>query len=219
MNVTIAEEVLLLALGEEDGRQLIPSMQLDSALGGAILAELAVKERLTLTGKKVTVVNSAPLGDDELDAVLTRIAGDGKERRPEWWVQKLYSGKLRKRLLERLAARGTLTEQRAKVLGLFPTTRWPEADGSVEAEVRARVAAALAGSDPDAATAVLVAVLHAAKLDRKAFPGADPKRVKEIAEGQWAGDAVAKLISTINSAIMVAVTTAAVGAATSSTGS
>jgi hypothetical protein len=61
---------------------------------------------------------------------------------------------------------------------------------------------------------VLIAVMHAAKLDRKAFPGADKARVKEIAEGDWAGDAVAKTIAAINSVILIAATGAAIGAST-----
>lgn len=215
MSVTIAEELLLLAYSEEEGKQLIGATQLDPALGGAILAELAVNERVALSGKKVSVENATPLGDDELDAALTRIAEEGKERKPDWWVQKLHSTKLRRRLLTRLAEAGVLTEERGRVLGIFPTTRWPEADGRVEAEVRQRVGDVLAGAEPDARTAVLIAVMYAAKLDRKAFPGASRERVKEIAEGEWAGDAVAKTIAAINSVIMIAATSAAIGAATS----
>ncbi|MFD1547624.1 GOLPH3/VPS74 family protein [Nonomuraea guangzhouensis] len=215
MSVTIAEELLLLAYSEEEGKQLISATQLDPALGGAILAELAVNERVALSGKKVSVVSATPLGDDELDATLARIAAEGKERRPDWWVQRLHSTKLRRRLLTRLAESGVLTEERGKVLGVFPTTRWPEADGRVEAEVRQRVGDVLAGAEPDARTAVLIAVMYAAKLDRKAFPGASRKRVKEIAEGEWAGDAVAKTIAAINSVVVIAASTAAMGAISS----
>ena len=215
MSVTIAEELLLLAYSEEEGKQLISATQLDPALGGAILAELAVNERVALYGKKVSVVSATPLGDDELDATLARIAAEGKERRPDWWVQRLHSTKLRRRLLTRLAESGVLTEERGKVLGIFPTTRWPEADGRVEAEVRQRVGDVLAGAEPDARTAVLIAVMYAAKLDRKAFPGASRKRVKEIAEGEWAGDAVAKTIAAINSVVVIAASTAAMGAISS----
>ncbi|MEU8250221.1 GPP34 family phosphoprotein [Nonomuraea sp. NPDC048916] len=213
MNVTIAEELLLLAYTEDEGKQLIGASQLDPALAGAILAELAVNDRIELSGKKVSVKDPTPLGDEELDATLARITAEGKERKPVWWVQRLHSTKLRRRLLTRLAESGVLAEDRGKVLGVFPTTRWPETDGSVEAQVRERVASALGGADPDARTAVLIAVMHAAKLDRKAFPGADKDRVKEIAEGAWAGDAVAKTIAAINSVIVIAATSAAVSAA------
>lgn len=209
MSVTIAEELLLLAYREEDGKQLIGSTHLDSALGGAVLAELAVNERVDLSDKRVAVVDPTPLGDDELDATLARIAEE-KPRKPDWWVSKISSSKLRRRLLTGLAGAGVLTEERGRVLGVFPTTRWPEADGRVEAEVRERVTSALAGFDPDARTAVLIAVMHASGLDRKAFPDASEARVKEIAEGAWAADAVAKTIAAVHAAIVTAAVTAAV---------
>ncbi|MFI6174401.1 GPP34 family phosphoprotein [Nonomuraea sp. NPDC051191] len=215
MTVTIAEELLLLAYSEEEGRQLIGGIQLDPALGGAILAELAAAGRVELADDKVTVKDPAPLGDEELDAALARMAEDGKARKPAWWVQRLQSGKLRWRLLTRLAESGVLAEERRKVLGIFPTTRWPESDPQVEADVRERVTAVLTGAEPDQRTATLIAIMYAAKLDLKAFPGADRGRVKEIAEGEWAGQAVAKTISAITAAVILTTTTAATVAATS----
>ncbi|MEU8321105.1 GPP34 family phosphoprotein [Nonomuraea sp. NPDC048881] len=214
MTVTIAEELLLLAHDEEAGKQLIGGVQLDPALGGAILAELAAAGRVELADDRVTVTDPTPLGDAELDAALARMAEDGKARKPAWWVQRLQSDKLRRRLLTRLAEAGVLAEERGRVLGVFPTTRWPEADPQVEADVRERVTAVLAGADPDERTATLIAIMHAAKLDRKAFPGADRERVKEIAEGEWAGQAVAKTITAITAAIAATASTAAVVAAT-----
>lgn len=218
MTVTIAEELLLLALHDEKGTPLVAGTQLDPALAGALLAELAVNGRLELSDKKVTVTDPSPLGDSELDATLARIAEEGKERKPAWWVQRLQSAKLRRRLLTRLAESGVLTEQRGKVLGVFPTTRWPEASPDVEAAVRDRVAGALAGADPDARTAVLIAIAHAAKLDRKAFPEASRQRVKEIAEGAWTADAVAQTIAAINAVMITTITAATVAATTTTTG-
>ncbi|MEV4112734.1 GPP34 family phosphoprotein [Nonomuraea sp. NPDC049695] len=218
MTVTIAEELLLLTYNDEKGTQLVSGTQLDPALAGALLAELAVNGRLELSDKKVTVKDPSPLGDSEMDATLARIAEEGKERKPAWWVQRLQSAKLRKRLLTRLAESGVLTEQRGKVLGIFPTTRWPEANPDVEAAVRDRVTSALAGADPDARTAVLIAIAHAAKLDRKAFPEASKQRVKEIAEGAWAADAVAQTIAAINAVMITTITAATVAATTTATG-
>ncbi|MEV7012975.1 GPP34 family phosphoprotein [Streptosporangium sp. NPDC051022] len=209
---TIAEEVLLLAHSEEEGRQLVGSTELDAALGGSLLAELALNGRIDLDGKKVAVLNSAPLGNEELDAALARISADPKERKPDWWVGKLHSGGLRKRLLSALAERGVLGEERRKILGIFPSTRYPELDPSVEREVRERVESVLAGAVPDERVAVLIAVLHAAKIDRKAFPGVSKERVKEIVEGNWAGDAVARTIAAVNAAVMAGVIAGAVAA-------
>ncbi|MGV9773240.1 GOLPH3/VPS74 family protein [Streptosporangium sp. NPDC003464] len=212
---TIAEEVLLLAYSEAEGRQLVSSSELDAALGGALLAELTVNGRIDLAGKKVTVLDPTPLGEEELDATLARIAADTKERKPDWWIYKLHSAKLRKRLLSRLAERGVLGEETRKILGIFPSTRYPERDPSVELAVRERVQSVLSGAVPDRRIAVLIAVLHAAKIDRKAFPGASKERIKEITEGDWAGEAVAKTIAAINAAVMAGVIAASVAASTS----
>ncbi|GIH75228.1 GOLPH3/VPS74 family protein [Planobispora longispora] len=196
----IAEEVLLLAYEETEGKQLVTSAYLDSAIGGALLAELALNGRIALDGKKVVVKDAGPLGNEELDAALTRIAEDAKERRPESWVYKLQSGKLRKRLLTGLAERGVLGENHRKILGIFPSSRYPELDPSVELEVRGRVQSVLDGAEPDERTIMLIAVLRAAKIDRKAFPGVDKKRVKELTEDVWVGKAVAKHIASMHAA-------------------
>ncbi|MBB2908798.1 hypothetical protein FHS43_000044 [Streptosporangium becharense] len=212
---TITEEVLLLAYDEQEGKQLIGSTELDAALGGALLAELAVEGRIDLADRKVTVRDTTPLGDEELDAALERIAAESKPRKPEWWVQRFNSGKLRKRLLARLAERGVLREEQRRILGIFPSTRYPESDPEIERGIRERVRGVLAGADPDERTAVLIAVLHAAKIDRKAFPDARKERIKEITEGDWAGEAVSKTIAAVNAAVMTAVIAGAVAASTS----
>lgn len=210
--MTIAEEVLPLACRDDTGTPLIGSVELDAALAGAVLAELTVSGRIDLERKKVMVTDPAPLGDEELDAALARITGEGKERKPEWWVGKLNGGKLRKRLLTRLAARGVLSEQERKILGIFPATRYPELDPSVEQGIRRRIEGVLGGTEPSERDAVLIAILNAAKLDRKVFPRASRKRIKEITEGEWAGAAVRKTITAVHGSVVAAAATAGVAA-------
>ncbi|WP_169983997.1 GPP34 family phosphoprotein [Microbispora sp. H10836] len=212
MTLTIAEEVLLLAYREDTGKPMIGSLELDCALAGALLAELAIRGRVGFDGKKLRVEDGAPLGDEELDATLSRIIGEARRRDASWWVGKLRMGRLRKRLLTRLAARGVLSEQEGKILGIFPTTRYPELDPRHEQGVRERVQNVLTGAEPDERTAVLFAVMHAAKLDRKAFPDAPKDRIKEIAQGQWTGEAVRKTIASVHAAVVAATTAAAVAA-------
>ncbi|MEU4835367.1 GPP34 family phosphoprotein [Streptosporangium sp. NPDC023615] len=202
---TIAEEVLLLAYGEKDGKQLIGSTELDAAIGGALLGELAVAGRIDLTDKRLVVRDATPLGDEELDAPLARMAAETKARKPEWWVQRLQTGKLRKRLLTRLAEQGVLDEERRRTLGIFPSNRYPERDPRVELEIRERVRNVLSGAVPDERVTVLISVLHAARIDRKAFPDASKERIKEIIEGGWAGKAVSDTIAAVNAAVMTAV--------------
>ena len=45
----IAEELLLLSFDDETGRRTLAAEKLDPALGGALLAELALMERIGIT--------------------------------------------------------------------------------------------------------------------------------------------------------------------------
>lgn len=215
MSIILAEELLLLAYHDETGKALVGGAELNAAIAGALVAELAINGRIELDGKKVAVVDPSPLGDDELDAVLARMAGEQKVRKPAWWVGRISSEKVRRRLLGRLADRGILSAQQVKVLGIFPATRYPEQDGGVERDLRQRVGSVLAGAEPDTRLAMLIAVLHASGVLKKTFPEAPKERVKEITDGAWAGEAVQATIAAVNAAIMSAVIAAVVAGSTS----
>ncbi|TKK84373.1 GPP34 family phosphoprotein [Herbidospora galbida] len=215
MTSIIAEDVLLLGYDEQKGQPTIGSTELNAGLAGALLAELAIKGRLSLADKKVVVTDETPVGEPELDAALARIAAEAKVRKPEWWVDKLQGAKLRERLLVRLVEGGVLSEERGKILGLFKTVKYPELDGSVERAVRMRVESVLNGAEPDKRTAVIIGIMHATKALKKQFPGADDARVKEITEGDWAGEGVKEAIAAVEAAVLMVITTAVIVTAVS----
>src|SRR5690606_15009693 len=104
--------------------------------------------------------------------------------------RKLATG-LRERLLDHLAQRGILRKERDRILGLFPTTRWPAHDSTHEAELRAHLRRVLVdGVQPEPRLAALIALLHAVDAVPRVVGAADRKlakqRAKAIAEGNWA---------------------------------
>lgn len=229
MELSLAEEYLLLALDDASGRPLLSAQHLQFALAGASVAELTLsgalnvsdgadggrKGRFHVTGRATP---SDPLQREILDLM--------HERRPKDAIRKIGQGSFAKRLRETLqkglAARGVLREEQIKILGLFPSTAWPAHDPAPEAGVRERVLLALTGSEPGSLqpggpTAALISLLLATDLIRKVFPdqdhGALKRRAKEIAASEWAGAAVKRAIDEVN-AVMVAATVAATGAAT-----
>ncbi|MFC5827813.1 GOLPH3/VPS74 family protein [Nonomuraea insulae] len=202
MDITIAEELLLLAHDEETGRPHIREVAVDVSVTGAVLAELTLAGRLHIVEDRFEALDPTPTGDEELDGVLAAIA-ESQPREATWWLDRLTYPKRRWSLLKRLAERGVLSEEHGRVLGLFRTTQYPERDPSVEREVRRRVGDVLDGAAPDERVSVLVALLRACDLDRMLFPGARRDRVKEVAEGQWSGTAVAESIAAINTAVRI----------------
>ncbi|GAA2215943.1 hypothetical protein GCM10009850_114110 [Nonomuraea monospora] len=204
MDITIAEELLLLSHDEETGRPNISEAAVDVTLTAAVLAELTLAGRFRYAEGHLEVLDLTPTGDDEFDKVLRDIAGS-KPREVRWWLDRLTNPTRRWNLLKRLAERGVLSEEHGRVLGLFRTTKYPERDPGVEREVRRRVRDVLDGAEPDERMGVLVALVGACGLGEKLFPDARRERIAEITEGQWAGPAVSEAIVQVMHAIRTAV--------------
>jgi hypothetical protein len=219
--MSLAEEFTLLAYAD-DGTPLTDGMHLDNGLGGALLLDLAMANRIDVADKRVVVVDPAPTGDRLVDQALERIAGAEKNRKAGYWISK-FSKDTRPQVLEKLVADGVLTMEKDRVLGVFPRTRYPAAQGAeptVEADARQRLRAAVVGDGTvEPRTAALAALVAATDLDRKVFADLDRKqvknRLKEIGQGAWAAAAVKATIEEIQSAILIAIvaaTTAGAGA-------
>ena len=213
--VLIAEEFLLLCLDDETGRRSIAGEKIDPALGGALLVELALMERISVTGDevgwlkrgRVGIISTKPTDDPVLDDALTYlVAKEGKRISdaisPMTW--RPMTKNLRQRLLERMIQARLLRPADDPVLGMFPRTSYLPTDPAVEGEIRARLRSALVdGLTPTERTVALVGLLHATGHLARALPGEDRKlvrqRAKAMAEGDWAAKAVKQVIDAVQS--------------------
>ncbi|MFB7619617.1 GPP34 family phosphoprotein, partial [Kitasatospora sp. NPDC056181] len=215
MSVTLGEEIMLLSLDDGSG-QAKDRWTAGWTVTGGLLLELALAGRLGVDGGRVEVTDPSPTGVALLDGCLERLGAWARTTRSATvsaWLWK-DQGKSVEATLASLRGRGIVTEERHRVLGLFPVRRYPEADGAVERELRARLAAVvLGGAEPDERTGGLIALLHGARLHRLAFPdlprGQVEARMAAIAEGQWAGDALRDAIRAPQAALVAATTAAA----------
>ncbi|THA84485.1 GPP34 family phosphoprotein [Streptomyces sp. A0592] len=207
--ITLAEEIMLLSLDDESGA-VRQRQSVAPALAGAILLELVLAERVSISGKHLELRSTEPTGepllDDRLRLMETWLRRLSRRRVADW-LMKDYM-KVTGPVLERLGERGLVAEQVHKVLGVFPQRRYPEVDGTVERALRERLATAVLGNvRPDDRTAGLIALLHGAKLHRLAFPDHSPASVKprmaEIADGQWAAEGVRAAVRDMQAAMVV----------------
>ncbi|MBP2708357.1 GPP34 family phosphoprotein [Microbispora sp. RL4-1S] len=208
--MSLAEDFLLLALREEDGKPLIGNLQLECGLAGAVLVELAAARRIDVDGEQIVVRDPAPLGTPEEDATLARIS----EEEPhdlQWWIRSLRSG-LYERTLARLIARGVVDEQRRRPLGILPSTRHLTIDPAPARELRRRLSAIFDDAPADPGTVALLAIVKAGTLDRVILPEIDPdtveRRIRELSEGEQVAEAVAKVIKYIQVALVIVVSAA-----------
>ena len=220
---TIAEDLVLLLLDPRSGRAVVDSTSLDRAIGGALLLDLATRERISTDGAgakvRLTVADAAPTGDALLDEALSRLAG--KPVRAQNAVERL-ARRTRTPVLERLVERGLVRREQRRLLGIFPITTWPPADAGPAKELRGRVAAVLSdGAKPEQHVALLISLLHAVKVEHKVVDGPRRQlraRAADVAAGDWAGPAVGKAVEAVQTSVLIAVTASAT-AATASGGS
>jgi hypothetical protein len=211
--VLIAEDLLLLLIDDETGKTMLSGDKIDPALGGALLVELALMERIGVTPDsdgwrrrgRVTITSTSPTDDEELDnlmAVLEQREGAKvKDLIGQMSFKPITKG-LRDRLLQRLAAAGLLSEQRSEI---FRLRRWATIDPGPRDEVRSRLRATLVGGDtPTERTVVLIGLLYATGQLPKVVVDADKKalkaRAKELSEGDWAARAVKQAIDEVTAA-------------------
>jgi hypothetical protein len=226
VELLICEEMLLLALDNEKGGTAWLGGW--TALGGGTLVDALAAGAVTVEDDRVrpgTAVEH-PL----LQRVRDAVAAQAEPLTLTEWVQRL-PGDLDPFLpavAARLVDSGVLAEQRTKVLGLFPTTRFPEADPGPERELRARLRSVLVeGAEPTEHDLLLIGLVEPAGLlavvtqdDERDVRKAARARGAELAERARTGDgsgAAVQAVAAVAQSAAVATMTGSVAATTAAT--
>ena len=145
-SLPLYEEILLLALDDEKGTTNMGSYHAN-AMGGAILAELAMCGAIAISKdkkKRVNLRRNVRLDDPILDECLTLVAKAKKPKKASDWVMKFAGLKdLKNRAARQLVTKGVLTEETGSVMKIFKRTIYPEVDGGPEKDLRERMKKAI----------------------------------------------------------------------------
>lgn len=212
------EELMLLALRDKEGTFAHDDMSFQYALGGALLAELLLLEKISIDEVKkkkklVDVRNASPLGDPLLDECLEKLRGAKRRASVETWVTR-FGGlkKMRPRAAEQLCRRGILRVDEKSVLLIFSRKIYPELDPGPEREIVDRLRDAIFSeqAELDSRTTILVALADKAGVLKNSFDKKELKarkrRIEEIGEGDLTAAAVKEIVAGIQVAVMVAIT-------------
>jgi hypothetical protein len=214
-----AEDLALLLHDPDTGDGLADSTALPRALAGAVVLEMVLTGRAQLVeGRwrtRLVVEDRRPSGDHVLDLALDRLPADTT---PKAAIEKLH-GRVREPLMAGLVHDGAVHRRERSFLGMALTPRWPAADTARRDAALARLRAVLVdGAAPTPQDASLVALVRAVKAEHKLLDAPRRElraRSKEVAEGEWAGEAVRKAIADVHGAIAA---TASVGAVAAGSG-
>jgi hypothetical protein len=215
VDLTLAEQVLLIALDDGHGRDRTQSGS-EAGLAGALLLDLARLELLTADADgKLTAGDGAQPDDELLRHAHTAIGQSSRRRSARSWVQRLPRElkPLRLRVARGLVRRGILREERSKRLGVLPTTRFPSIDPAAQREVRERLRdVLLAGRDPTGEEGLLLGLIEPLGLI-DALVGTEQRRearqrAQAVGEEGLAGTAVRDAMRAVQAAVIAGVVAA-----------
>ncbi|MCR4513323.1 GPP34 family phosphoprotein [Aeromicrobium sp. 50.2.37] len=221
--MTVARDLLLVALDPESGKVRLPSMAAEPALGGAALIDLVLLGRLELvgTGRKarVAVADRTPVDDPDLQAAFERVWQKGHQA-PKSIVTRLGK-KQRKAVLASLEADGLVRDEQRRVLGIR-LERYELVDVARRDQLVGAMRQVLLHDQPaDQVTGPLVGLLLAADqlglvVEKREKKGAKA-RAKVVADGDWASEGVRKAIQDAQAAMTAAMTASIAASTTAST--
>ena len=207
--LSIAEEIVLLALDDETGKlsTRLPVHSLRNAVSGALLMDLAFENRIDTDLHRLIVIDSAPLGEPVLDDVLARIAADEEERQTGHWVE-LFAGDyetLQPLLLDRLVARGILSRQEGRLSWLIGVRRYPTVDDRPQRDVKQRIMDTLQSEViPDPRDIAIISLADACALWRSGIEERDVAdvrpRIEQIVRMDLIGQSVTRTIRELQDA-------------------
>ncbi|TWG94220.1 Golgi phosphoprotein 3 GPP34 [Nocardioides sp. J9] len=223
--MSLATDLVLLTTDPATGRSMFGSNETGPVLGGALLVDLVLAERVEVDGPprraRVRLVTGRPVGSAPHDRALALVR-PGKEPRASSLVPRLGKG-ARAGLLDQLRAEEALAPRTERALGIFPVTRHDVVDVARRERVLAAVRAVLLGHvGPDEVTGPLVGLLHAGGVVKRLVAQPERRgavrRAKEVAKGDWAGSAARAAVVAASQAATAAVSAAVAVSVTSDGG-
>ena len=137
----LAEEFLLLLRDEDGALSRAPEWLVRYALGGAVLMDLALENRIDTDADRLFLIDSSPVGDALLDPMLSEIAQAGREHDALFWVEHAthHADEIRETALARMVENGVLRLSDDRVLRIFGTRHYPLADEEAERDLIRRI--------------------------------------------------------------------------------
>lgn len=204
--LSMFEELFLVAIDDYKGT-VAPSVsdRLRYGLAGALLAELALQEKIRIDKGKL-VPSEAPSTIQGIEADALQIITASKKPRPvKHWISALASNKLNRRVAEDLADKHVLTIEKRRFLWVIPYDAYPQQDASAKYWVKQRLrSVALGGINPAPRDLLLLSLVKSCDMLGLVFTRDERKtarkKIDTLVKREPIGDALRAVLEEIDSA-------------------
>ncbi|MCU4176916.1 GOLPH3/VPS74 family protein [Carboxylicivirga sp. N1Y90] len=209
MDLTLTDELMLLALDDEKGNFVAESLAFTYALSGSIIMELSHRDKIDLRGKDVIIKGSGRTGDALLDSQLELIRQSKKVRKIDYWIDKI-GGKesdIIENSIAKLVKSGILRKEEKKYLWVFTSKKYPTSNPKVENLLRGRLLDVIEkNAEPSLNEIMLISLVDACSLNVEVFGKEKAKkykkRIKSVIEESGGNAAINEAVKEIHDAVM-----------------
>jgi len=141
MNLTLIDQLTLLALDDHKGNFIPDSTTFSFALAGALILELILEQKISISDDVVKVLDRSATGDSILDEYIKSIHESSKPKKIKSWIDKFgqKASKIKEATLKKLIDDGILVKKEETILWVFHVNKYPASDPRPENQLRARL--------------------------------------------------------------------------------
>ena len=207
--LTLAEDIILLLLDDDTGKLAsIDLMTLNYAMAGAVLMDLALRNKIDNDLESLIVADSTPTGLQMLDTYLDKISSENKENNTRYWLTELsnYGEDIVDSALNMLVEKKILKTEEKKILWVIGTRVYPMIDDKEEKEVKRRIIDLLMSDEiPTPQDVVLVSLMDTCSLFTIILSSKEVEklssRIEQIRKLDLIGQEVTKVLERLRSDI------------------
>jgi len=218
MELNLIDQLTLLALDDEKGTFLADSTSYSYAIAGAVIMELALEERIDLSGEKVVLKDRNKTGDKIIDTYFEIILQTEKEKKIKSWVERIgnKADKIKRDTIDKLINNRILEKKEDKILWIFSYNKYPTQNPRPENQLRSRLYDIIVNSHrPELKEIMLLNLIESCSLGKEVFGKEQAKtfkkKLKSINEyDHLAGDvnkSVKEICDTINAMLVIMIAT------------
>jgi hypothetical protein len=218
MELTLSEELLLLALDDDEGDVIFSaSMSLQFGLVGATIFEMIFRKNLELDGNYLKVGENRFFEKEIYKEITNMLISENKKRNIEYWIWKINSkiDDIKERITHRLIEKGILSKVEGKILWLIKYEKYPQQNPIPEIETKMKIRkTVLEDAEPDSKTLALISLMESCNLTNEIFTQKEAKlakrKIKEIIKNDKIGKSVSHNIAATSAAIGTAISAASI---------
>jgi hypothetical protein len=219
MNLSVAEQFVVLSLHPEKGRVIVNSTAFSYSLTGALLMDYLEKSEITTANKRL-IPSISKNGEIIHDMFADKIMEDPKSRRISYWIRRLTRSRrlILREVINSLEKKNIIRTEERKFLNIIPYKRYWQGDARIRYNlIESLRNILLYGKKPEKKEYMLLGLIEASKAYFLLSTEWSERRVlrrknAEFLKGDIISSEIGNMIREVHAAIVASVIAATAAA-------